>query len=340
MKLRNLSLVFLITLLLMTALASLSSQAAEEQLAKGEVLLYTSVPKAIITDIENVFEAKYPEVDLVVFRTGTGKLQAKIATELEVGNILADLIWVADPSYYLVLKEKGLLLKYDSPEAVNVPAEFKDPGGYYYAGRLINMIIAYNTNLVSAERAPQTWIELILPEWKDQIIMANPLYSGAKNVTVGALTRKLSWRYYNLLRANGAVVVRGNSDAARKIAAGEFKLGFTLDNIALKMAAAGSPIAIVYPRDGTVVIPSPIAIIKTAKNPAAAKLFLDYILTKEGQEIVVEKGFFIPIREDVEPPAGAPTMKEVVTKAIPIEWSYIKEHAEEIKDKFSEIMLY
>ncbi len=210
-----------------------------------KIMLYTSVPTEIMTAIADAFKAANPDIELEIFRSGTGTIQTKLAAEVQSGNIQADVLWVAEFSYYETLKKQGLLAQIDPEEASALPENFRDPEGYYYAGRLINMVIAYNTKALTAETAPKSWKELTDDKWYDNYVVPNPEYSGAAVAAVGALAKKYGWSYFEAMRSNEAVVVRGNSDVAQKVAAGEFPIGMTLDYITRDLNVKGSPIDIV-----------------------------------------------------------------------------------------------
>ena len=299
--------------------------------------LYTSVPTEIITKVANAFEAEYPDIKVDVFRSGTGTITAKIAAEEEAGDVKADVIWVADFAYYETLKERDLLMRYRSPAAGAVPDNLKDPEGYYYGARMITMVIAYNTNFV--DDPPMTWRDLLDDQWDGLIGMANPLYSGAALDTVGSITMNYGLDFYRKLRANGASVVRGNSGTARSISSGEFPVGVTLDYIVRNQKAEGSPIETVYPEDGAVAIPSPIGIISNTDVPDAAKTFLDFAVSRDGQETLRELGSFIPVIPGMTPPEGAPSLEELAENTLPIDWSFIRTNTEWLKDQFTTIML-
>ncbi|TYB82690.1 MAG: ABC transporter substrate-binding protein [Kosmotoga sp.] len=305
-----------------------------------KIMLYTSVPTEIMTAIADAFMEENPTIEVEIFRSGTGTIQTKIAAELQSGNLQADLIWVAEFSYYETLKDQGLLAKIFPEEAEALPDIFKDPENYYYAGRLINMIIAFNTNELTQETAPQSWTDLMDSKWYDNFVMPNPEYSGAAVAAVGALALKYGWEYFEDLRENEAVVVRGNSVVAQKIAAGEFPIGMTLDYIARGLREKGSPIDIIYPKDGTIAIPSPVAIMKSTDNMEAAMAFVNYILSEKGQKALVELGSLVPIRSDVNPPPNTPPAGEILDQAMEIDWKEIKEITPEINTNFADIMLF
>ncbi len=305
-----------------------------------KIMLYTSVPTEIMTAIADAFMAENPTIEVEVFRSGTGTIQTKIAAEAEGGNLQADVIWVAEFSYYETLKKQGLLAQIFPEEADALPDNFKDPEDYYYAGRLINMVIAYNTYELTPETAPQSWTDLTDSKWYDNFVIPNPEYSGAAVAAVGALSINYGWEYFEDLRKNETVVVRGNSDVAQKVAAGEFPIGMTLDYIARGLRENGSPIDIVYPKDGTIAIPSPVAVMKGTDNMEAAMVFINYILSEKGQKALVELGSLVPIRSDVNPPPNTPPAGEILDHAMKIDWKAIEELTTEINTKFADIMLF
>lgn len=323
--------------LLMVLMVGVAQVAFAQGQSKTTIMMYTSMPTDIVSSLETAFEAKYPNIDLQFVRSGTGKIQTRIATEAEAGQVQADLIWVADFSYYEDLKDKGYLLKYESPEAKNIPSALKDPEGYYYGARMINEAIAYNTNLVTAP--PQSWKDLLDPQWKNQIMIADATYSGAALVAMGGLTTEYGLSYYRSLRANGTAVVSGHGGLTRSIASGEYMVGMTLDYMVRQQKEAGSPIDIVYPTDGAIAIPSPIAIVSTTKQAQAAEKFVDYVLSVEGQKALVEMGSFIPVRPDVASPASTPSLTELLKNAMPVDYKYIRRNAGFLAQKFTEIML-
>ena len=304
--------------------------------AEDSVILYTSVPTTIISKIEKAFESHVPDVDLKVFRSGTGKLAAEIATEREASGVKADVVWVADFAYYETLKQQKLLLKYDSP-AGQAPPPMKDPDGYYYSARMIAMGLAYNPTAV--KDPPRRWTDLLTAKWKNRVVMSNPQYSGAALDTVGGLVMNCGLDYFRRLRANGAVVVRANDAVASKVASGEFPVGVVLDYFVRAQRKKGSPIAIVYPEDGAIAIPSPIAIIRSSKHKEAAEKFLDYVISEDGQKALRDLGNFIPVRPGMAAPQGAPTVQRLNDKGLPMSWGYINGNTKWLQDQFAALML-
>lgn len=329
--LRRLSL----TLVAIGGVIALSSAAVFAQAkAPSRVLLYTSVPQELATQFADAFMKKRPDIKVEIYRAGSTEVGAKIAAEREVGGIRADLLWLADAPIYYDLRKRGELFGYVSPEAKAIPADLKDPKGLFTAGRLINMIIAVNTDVMPLKDAPKSWKDF--PDHGKKAVMGNPLYSGSNFVTVAAFVQKDGWGWFERARAKGVAIVRGNSEAATALAGKEFGIAMTLDYIVAGLIKKGAPLAIVWPSEGAISVPSPVAIIKGTKNSDGSKAFVDYVLSKEGQEFLVKQEV-IPVRGDVNPPAGQPSAKQIKFLPIPYEWA--ADNAPAIREKFEKTML-
>jgi iron(III) transport system substrate-binding protein len=319
------------------AIIALSSgQVFAQAKLPSRVLLYTSVPQELATQFADAFMKKRPDIKVEIYRAGSTEVGAKLAAEREVGGIRADLLWLADAPIYYDLKKRGELLGYVSPEAKAIPADLKDPSGLFTAGRLINMIIAVNTEVTPLKDAPKSWKEF--PDVGKKAVMGNPLYSGSNFVTVAAFVRKDgNWGWFERARAKGVAIVRGNSEAASALAGREFGIAMTLDYIVAGLIKKGAPLAIVWPAEGAISVPSPIAIIKGTKNPNGSKAFVDYVLSKDGQEFLVKQEV-IPVRGDVKPPKAQPSASQIKFLPIPYEWA--AENAADIREKFEKTMLH
>lgn len=301
---------------------------------KGDLMVYTSIYPDIIDNMckPNVAKA-FPDMKVNWFQGGTEKVITKITGEIKAKKIAADVLMVADPSYYLKLNEQGLLLPYKSKEDANVISD-KAADGAWYAVRVCNMIIAYNGNKLKPEEAPKNWTDLTDPKWKGKIAMPNPMLSGTAYVAVGALADKYGWEYFDKLKANGLRVEEGNSAIQNKLLTGEYAAAMILEENILKLAnTKKEPLKVIYPTDGVINIPSPIAIFKDTKNPDGAKALVDWWLSKEGQQAVV-KGWMHSVRGDVKAPTGAEDTKKLVEGRIKVDWQKLANNNAQIKEEF------
>jgi iron(III) transport system substrate-binding protein len=295
--------------------ASETRQTEPETIAEGESLsgslhFYTSQPDSDAAALVQAFNELHPEVKVEIFRSGTEEVMSKIAAENQAGDIQADVLLVADAVTFESLKEQELLLAYDSPEAAHIPEEFIDADHMYAGTKVMATVLAYNTNKVSD--APTSWQVLTEAEASGQAIMPSALYSGAAAYNVGVLTRQdqFGWDFFEGLHTNDITVVQGNGGVLQAVAGGEKKYGMVVDFIVARAKAEGSPIELVYPEDGVPVITEPIGIMSNTKNEAAAKAFVDFVLSEEGQKLSAELGY-TPIREGVEAPEGLKPITEM-----------------------------
>jgi iron(III) transport system substrate-binding protein len=120
----------------------------------------------------------------------------------------------------------------------------------------------------------------------------------------------LGWDYYEGLAEAGANPQGGNGGAFRTIAGGEKLCGFVVDFLPIREKAKGAPVEFVFPPAGVSAVTEPAAILSTAKNPEAAKAFIDFLLSPEGQELARSQGY-IPAHPDVDPPEGFPSRDEI-----------------------------
>ena len=302
--------------------------------ASGEVMIYTSIYPDIIDNMckPNLTKA-FPNMEVKWFQGGTEKVITKITGEIKADKVGADLLMVADPSYYLKLQSEKRLFNYVSPNLKDVVTA-KDKDGAWASVRISNMIIAYNADKMKAEDAPKSWKDLTDPKWQGKVAMPNPLLSGTAFVAVGALADKYGWEYFDQLKANGIRVEQGNSAIQNKLLTGEYAVAMILEENILKLQETKHEnLKVIYPADGVVVIPSPIAIMSTTKNPDGAKATVDWWLSKEGQLAVV-KGWMHSVREDVQPPNGAPALKTFIANAVKVDWQKLADENAKIKEAF------
>ena len=123
--------------------------------------------------------------------------------------------------------------------------------------------------------------------------MPSPLTSGAALIHAATLTGNLEggWEYYEALKDNGAVAGGGNGDVLKQVAGGEKLYGVIVDYMPIREKAKGAPIEFVFPKEGVSAVSEPVAILKSTKNPEAARAFVDFLLSKEGQELALKQGY-------------------------------------------------
>lgn len=291
--------------LILSAVLALTPALALAQGLSGNLVLYTSQPNTDAQQTVDAFKAKHPGVNVTFVRDGTPKILAKLRAEFEAGQPQADLLLIADSVTMEGLKKEDRLLAHDKADTSAYPAGTHDPQKHWFSTKLITTGIAYNTK---APFKPASWADLTKPEAKGQVIMPSPLSSGAALIHAATLTGNIEggWDYYEALKENGALAGGGNGDVLKSIAGGEKLYGVIVDYMPIREKAKGAPVEFVFPKEGVSAVTEPVAILKTTKNPEAARAFVDFLLSKEGQELALKQGY-IAAHPAVALPAGYPS---------------------------------
>lgn len=306
-----------------------------DESVEGEIMIYTSIYEDIIDQILPVLKAKFPNADIEFFQGGTGAIQSKIASEMDSGKLDCDMMLIAEPSYALELKEEGYLHAYDAVNKVNILDELEyDEEGYWYPVRISNMVLAYNPENVEKEEVAQTLEEFSKLE---NISMSNPLTSGTALASISGLYDAYGQDYFKELgQAN--VAVESGSVALGKLETGECSEIMVLEESVLKKREEeSSPLEVIYPEDGTLVIPSPIMIVDGEKsknnNTEACEKVLDWFLTEEGQEVIV-KGWMHSVIKDMDAPFDGDDTLTILNNQLPINWESTYKNREDLRTMF------
>ena len=322
---------FVIMLAFITSILAACGGGAESATHDDTITVYTSVPQNLIDEFKDAYEDKYPEKTIEIFRAASGDLLSKLRTEHEAGSVQADVVWVADFQSAVALKGLDMLEAYESSEKSAINSNLIDPEGYYYGSRIINMVLAYNTNVAT----PSSWNDLTNPEYAGKIGIPS-VSSGTSFSFVGTLASNptFGWEFFEAVRENGGKQYSNNKDVAERVATGELAVAPVLDYMVTSMKLQGSPIDYVVPEEGLVMVASPIALVTDSKAPETAKSFIDFTLSQEGQEIMSKQNV-VSVREDVEGSENVPSINDV--KILETNLDYLNENNEEITAKFEEI---
>jgi iron(III) transport system substrate-binding protein len=306
------------------------------QAADKKLFVYTSMKESLIGQLKDSFVKKHPDVAMDYQSAGAGKLMAKIAAERESGKILADVLWTSEVPDFYQLKKEGLLLPYISPEVKAVMNPLPEYDGSFTAVRLGTLGIAYNTRVV--KEAPATWADLEKAAFKNGFGVANPALSGTAYMSVALLSKQFGWEYFQRLRANRAKMGKGSGQVVDDTASGDLLASLAVDYITIDKMEKGATLKLVYPPE-MLVIPSPVTIFKGTPNEAAAKAFVDFLLSAEGQAIIAAEGT-LPVRPGVPvmEKFGLPKVEDAMKRAIKVDYPQLIADKEATIKKFTEIM--
>lgn len=323
----------LLTLLVAACFSfGLTAQAQAEE----KMILYTSMKESLIGAIYEAFKKQHPDVTIDYQSAGAGKLMAKIAAERQSGKVLADVLWTSEVPDFYNLKAEGMLTPYTPSNFNELVNPFEDYDGSFTAARLGTLGIVYNTRFI--KETPTKWEDIFGKDFKGAFGIANPALSGTAYMSISLLVKQFGWEFVERLAANKGKIGKGAGQVVDDTASGELAGCIAVDYITLDKIKKGAPLGYAFPQE-ILVVPSPVAIIKDTPNLAAAKKFVDFLLSKEAQEIIAAEGT-LPVRTDVKLHPGVPvsSIDEAIKRSIPIDYAALKTDKEATIKKFTNIM--
>jgi len=265
---------------------------------EGKLMWYTAGGVMEAELILKKFKAKYPFIETQYLRTNGEQLMIRIMTEHQTKKSRWDVAKVGGIKS-LILKQKGIFAKYISPESSFINSDFKDPEGYWTSIYLGLLVTGYNTRLVSPNEVPKAWGDLLDPKWKGTIAMPTDSYEWFVYM-LKIMGEKKGLEYMKKLSEQNITFRAGTTLNAQLVAAGETSIGIRLYPHRIEeMKKKGAPIEwLGY--EPIIPLIHPLAVSEYAPHPYTARLFVDFLLSKEGQEIIAST-YNIPTRVDVDP---------------------------------------
>jgi len=304
---------------------------------EGKVAFYTAMDLQFAQRLGKAFEAKFPGIAVRVERSGAERIFTRIGQEYSANIHAVDVVNTADQAHCIVWKKNGWLAPY-LPEDVakHFDKRYYDPDGLHATTRILVSPIAYNTNMVKKEDAPKSFKDLLDPKWKGKLVKAHPAYSGTIMNATFEIARDLGWVYFEKLAAQNVMQVQSATDTPKKIALGERAV--MVDGagyLVIRNKEAGQPVEIVYPEEGTPLATGPSAVFKAAPNPNAARLFQNWMHSRESQQLIVDGARqYSPHGQTVEKP-GVRKLADI--KLMKEDPEGVHAQAETIKKRYAEI---
>ena len=264
---------------------------AEGAKKEGEVMLYTSLVPEDLTALGAAFEKKYG-VKLKTWRANSEKVLQRAVTEARAGRNDADLVETNGPQLESLYREKGLQ-PLRSPHLKDLMPQAMQAHGHWVGTRINMFVHSYNTTLVKKEELPKTYQDLAHPRWKGRLgIEAEDEDWFA--MVIKALGEEQGLRVFrDIVKVNGLSVRKGHTLLAGLVASGEITLALTTySHGAEKMKQKGAPVEwfAIAPAIGRA---NGIGVVTKPPHPHAAALFVDFLLSPEGQQIL-QKGGYVP----------------------------------------------
>ena len=303
-----------------------------------EVVVYTSVDQVFSEPVFREFEAGSGVRVRAVFDTeetkSTGVLNRLVA---EASNPQADVFWSGDPVRPFLLVQRNLVEPYASPGARAIPVAFKDPEGRWAGLGARARVLVVNRSKLGRRAAPSSIRDLVQPEWRGEVAIANPLF-GTTTMHVAALAalwgEEEARAFLDRLRENGVRVASSNGEVRRLVVSGEVTLGLTDTDDAHEAAASGAPVEVVYPDQepgglGTLVMPTTVVQIRGGAHPEEARELIDHLLSPEVEAYLAGHGAHMPLQPGVETPSGVRSAFEI--QAMEVDFAELAELTERMQ---------
>jgi iron(III) transport system substrate-binding protein len=282
------------------------SSGSESESGQSQALtLYTCVNDATIQPVIAAFEKAESGSRVDLFRAPTGELNARVAADARSGGLRADVVWGCDPLTMQAFVDQGLVGGWTPPGADAVPAEFRTDD--YVGAHVLYMVAVHRTDVP----APRTWADLAGPGYT-ALAVPDPSVAASALGTLGYFAADPAYGvdFYRSLKNHGAVQVSTPDNVTTGVAQGVYDAGITTASSAYAAKDDGSPVDVVWPEPGAVAIYGPIALATHSADSGAAKAFISFVVSKEGQTVLGGAGSYptLPGVDGPTVPAGAPVV--------------------------------
>jgi iron(III) transport system substrate-binding protein len=292
-----------------------------EKISNGEVIVYVAHDQDYSEPILKKFEKTTGIKVKAVYDTEATKTVGLVNRLIaEKNNPQADVFWNNEVSRTIFLKKSGVLIPYKSPNSEDKPEIYKDKEGYWTGFAARARVIIYNTRLVRREEAPMSIFDLTDEKWRGKVGIANPLF-GTTGSHVAALFALLgkgeAENFFKKLKKNDIKVVESNGMVRDQVVAGDLYIGLTDTDDANDAIVKGKNVAMVFPDQGnneigTLIIPNSVMLIKGSRNKENGKKLIDYLLSKEVEQMLSEsKAMQMPLGKNVPHPKHVPNISDI-----------------------------
>src|SRR4029453_10521675 len=278
---------------------------------EGRVVFYASMEAQSAQMLVAQFEKKYPFIKVDATRIGSERMATRLVAETQGRKVRAEVVNQSGFDFYGVL-QKGIFESYQSPERAALPPEYKDANGLWTINSATLNVIGYNTKLVPPASVPKSFWDLTDSKWKGQLLMDE----NESKWMAGMMTYYGEPKVMELLRKLAAqeIQFRAGHTLIQTLAAPREppNVAVAFANVVDRLKKDGAPIDWVA-ADPIIGLTFGLGLVKDAPHPNAARLFIDFLLSREGQEVLAAVGFYAPGTDVLSPlmKQAPPKMKVV-----------------------------
>lgn len=303
----------------------------------NKLVVYSPNSEGLINATIPLFEEKY-NIKVELIQAGTGELIKRLQSEAD--DPYADILFGGAHSQYI--QNADLFENYTSKNEGLIIDDYANETGYTTSYVLDGSCLLVNTELIGDIKI-EGYADLLNPALKGKIATADPASSSSAFaqltnmlLAMGGYEDEGAWNYVKELFTNiDGKISSGSSAVYKSVADGEMVVALTYEDPAATLVRDGAPVKIVYPVEGSVYLPATTGIIKNAKNMENAQLFVDFITSKEVQDIYGTTLTNRPVLKEVEVADFMTPMNDIVR--IEEDREYVNSHKDEIVEKYKDI---
>jgi iron(III) transport system substrate-binding protein len=288
------------TLAKLNALPAAERQASLVKGAQSEKIVewYATLPVELSAQLITAFRKRYPFLDVKYTRGGGGRMVNRVITEHRAGSNKFDVLGGTSTSHEVLMKA-GLIARNITPLRKELRDGFIDADGYRVMPFTYAFVIGYNTRTVPKDQRPLSYEDLLQPKWKGEIALEAAAYEWLAGL-IDTMGEDKALAFAHKLAGQNLRVQQGSTLLVQQMSAGEFKilidaLHYQIENFKLQ----GAPVDYVVTDPLLIKDPSGLWLAKHAPHPHAAALFIDFLLSREGQQHFVQSHRLVA-RKDVE----------------------------------------
>jgi iron(III) transport system substrate-binding protein len=295
--------------LVVVAAASLAACSKEDEEQVLSMYVAYGGPEIIAEEFEKATGIKVEFLGM-----SSGEVLTRL--QAEKANPQTDIWFGGGSDAFIQAAQEGLIEAYESPNRTNVKAAFRDEEGYWTGVSIVVVGFLVNDERLADKDLPmpKTWADLANPVYKDELMASNPNTSGTAYTTVSGVLQVMGeeagWAFLDQMYANIPFLEKSGSAPGKKAMAGEFAIGIVPDPHNLPINNPDASISPVFPSDGVLAWPSPVALVSGARHPENAKKFIDWCLSPEGQKVLMQASPRVPTT-DVETIEGVPSVNDL-----------------------------
>lgn len=264
---------------------------------EGEVMFYSSSGQEEVDSLTALFAKTYPFVKILTVKKGGSQLFNLALMEYKGGQYLVDVYWAGTSTVGPLIREKGMIAKYLSPERRAIGEEFRDKEGLWTGTRSSIVIFAYHKNKLPSAKVPARYEDLLDPFWKDNLSV-----DSSPGRWTRVVVERLGWekaeQFHRQLAEQNLKLHRGRTARLQLMLAGEFvgTPDINADNI-VSMRKQGAPVEYAF-LDPTILSLSAVVLAKNSPHPHAALLLYDLIIGEPGQNELAREDS-APVRDGI-----------------------------------------